>query len=84
MSTVLSFDISGEDRNAAEERCEKLVWAKVNEIVAELKKKQAKFEDPDFGPTKNDELGRSIRTRFPGPPRASQYKRKMQGPMAGF
>jgi hypothetical protein len=57
MSTVLSFDISGEDRNAAEERCEKLVWAKVNEIVAELKKKQAKFEDPDFGPTKNDEFG---------------------------
>jgi hypothetical protein len=59
MSTVIICSVEGLNLSKKEEltKLETKVDKKVKEIILDLKKSNAKFIDPDFGPKDNDEFG---------------------------
>eukprot|EP01033_Poteriospumella_lacustris_P005213 gene5213-3723_t len=57
MSTVLIINFDGKDLKSEEDKINKKVERKVKEIIDKLKTTHSKFEDPDFGPTADDEYG---------------------------
>lgn len=50
-------DDAGKDLKSEEDKINKKVERKVKEIIDKLKTTHSKFEDPDFGPTADDEFG---------------------------
>jgi hypothetical protein len=59
MTTVFSFDVNGKDmRDPKEvEKLDKLVTARLKDIIDRCKSSQSKFIDPDFGPNESDPYG---------------------------
>ena len=76
MSTVYTFPLDGVDLKNPDHiaKIDRVVEGKVKAIIDKLKVSHQKFEDPDFGPTEDDELGaKSLYGNATPAPSGSKY-----------